>query len=179
MGVILSAMNSIQRVLERHGDEIREEWAQEVPEFLAGIFSQVILSNEIRKIQVEWEFRGGGLSPAPAWTSTSSSRSGSPTAKKTTETNPHPEGKITQPPRPAGAFHFSPTLSQRTWRRNQTAVSPGPREAVRQPTFSAWTKRRTPSAMKIPPGQKLPTGGAPVAGVARRPGPNPILNPPE
>ena len=46
---MLSAMNSIQRVLERHGDEIREEWAQDVPEALAGIFSQVILSNNIHE----------------------------------------------------------------------------------------------------------------------------------
>ena len=58
-------MNSIQRVLERHGDEIREEWAQEVPESLAGFFRKVILSNEIRKIQVQWEFRGGGTLPGP------------------------------------------------------------------------------------------------------------------
>ena len=62
---MLSAMNSIQRVLESHGDEIREEWAQEVPEFLAGFFRKVILSNEIRKIQVHWEFRGGGILPGP------------------------------------------------------------------------------------------------------------------
>ena len=59
----LSAMSSIQRVLERHGDEIREEWAQEVPEALAEVFSQVILSNNIHEIQVEWEFRGGGTLP--------------------------------------------------------------------------------------------------------------------
>ena len=61
----ISAMNSIERVLERHGDEIREEWAQQVPEALAEVFSQVILSNEIYAIQVEWEFRGGGTLPGP------------------------------------------------------------------------------------------------------------------
>ena len=66
----LSAMNSIERVLERHGDEIREEWAQGVPESLVEIFSQVILSqvilsNEIHGIQVEWEFRGGGTLAGP------------------------------------------------------------------------------------------------------------------
>ena len=61
----LSAMSSIERVLERHGDEIREEWAQEVPEALAEVFSQVILSNNIHEIQVEWEFRGGGTLPGP------------------------------------------------------------------------------------------------------------------
>ena len=62
----LSAMSSIERVLERHGDEIREEWAQEVPEALAEVFSQVILSNNIHEIQVEWEFRGGGTLPGPS-----------------------------------------------------------------------------------------------------------------
>ena len=67
---VVSAMNSIQRVLERHGDEIREEWAQGVPESLVEIFSQVILSqvilsNETHCIQVEWEFRGGGTLPGP------------------------------------------------------------------------------------------------------------------
>ena len=61
----LCAMSSIERVLERHGDEIREEWAQEVPEALAEVFSQVILSNNIHEIQVEWEFRGGGTLPGP------------------------------------------------------------------------------------------------------------------
>ena len=61
----LSAMSSIQRVLERHGDEIREEWAQEVPEALTEVFSQVILSNNINEIQVEWEFRGGGTLLGP------------------------------------------------------------------------------------------------------------------
>ena len=58
-------MNSIQRVLERHGDEIREEWAEEVPKSLAGVFRKVILSNEIRRIQVQWEFRGGGTLSGP------------------------------------------------------------------------------------------------------------------
>ena len=61
----ISAMNSIERVLERHGDEIREEWARQVPEALAEVFSQVILSNETYRIQVEWEFRGGGTLLGP------------------------------------------------------------------------------------------------------------------
>ena len=61
----LSAMSSIERVLEQHGDEIREEWAEDVPEALAGIFSRVILSNNIHEIQVEWEFKGGGTLPGP------------------------------------------------------------------------------------------------------------------
>ena len=82
----ISAMNSIERVLERHGDEIREEWAQQIPEALAEVFSQVVLSNEVYGIQVEWEFRSGGTLPGPTWTSTPW-RSGSRTAMWATETN--------------------------------------------------------------------------------------------
>ena len=62
----LSAMSSIERVLERHGDEIREEWALEVPKSLAGVFKKVILSNEVSRIQVEWELRAGGTLPGPS-----------------------------------------------------------------------------------------------------------------
>ena len=56
----------IERVLERHGDEIREEWALEVPKSLAGIFKKVILSNGVSRIQVGWELRGGGTLPGPS-----------------------------------------------------------------------------------------------------------------
>ena len=104
----LSAMSSIARVLEQHGDEIREEWTRDVPEALAWIFSRVILRNDGDAIQLEMGIqRRAKPSPAPASTSTSS-RSGSPTAKSATETNPHPKGKITQPPQNSGAFHFQP-----------------------------------------------------------------------
>ena len=61
----LSAMSSIERVLERHEDEIMEDWASLVPKSLAGVFRKVILSNGTRCIQVEWEFRGGGTLPGP------------------------------------------------------------------------------------------------------------------
>ena len=61
----LCAMSSIERVLERHGDEIREESASLVPKSLAGVFRKVILSNGTRCIQVEWEFRDGGTLPGP------------------------------------------------------------------------------------------------------------------
>ena len=56
----------IERVLERHGDEIREECALAVPKSLAGVFRKVILSNEVSRIQVEWELRGGGTLPGPS-----------------------------------------------------------------------------------------------------------------
>ena len=56
----------IERVLERHGDEIREECALAVPKSLAGVFKKVILSNEVSRIQVEWELRAGGTLPGPS-----------------------------------------------------------------------------------------------------------------
>ena len=59
-------MRSIERVIEKHGDEIRKEWTREVPEALAWIFSQVLLFNDVDAIQVEWEFRGGATLPGPS-----------------------------------------------------------------------------------------------------------------
>ena len=61
----LSAMSSIARVLEQHGDEIREEWTRDVPEALAWIFSRVILRNDGDAIQLEWEFKGGETLAGP------------------------------------------------------------------------------------------------------------------
>ena len=61
----LSAMSSIERVLEQHGEEIREEWTREVPGALAGIFSRVILRNDGDAIQVEWEFKNGETLAGP------------------------------------------------------------------------------------------------------------------
>ena len=46
----LSAMSSIERVLEHHEDEIMEDWASLVPKSLAGVFRKVILSNGTRCI---------------------------------------------------------------------------------------------------------------------------------
>ena len=57
----LSAMHSIARVLETHGDEIREEWAQKVPESIRGTFKEVMLENEIHGIQLSWRFEDGNL----------------------------------------------------------------------------------------------------------------------
>lgn len=61
----ISAMSSIERVLEQHGDEIRREWTQEVPAALIPPFRRVVLSNDIYGIQVEWEFEDGITLPGP------------------------------------------------------------------------------------------------------------------
>ena len=62
----ISAMSSIERVLEQHGDEIREEWEEMVPAGLIPPFRQAALSNEVYRIQVEWEFEGGITLPGPS-----------------------------------------------------------------------------------------------------------------
>ena len=56
-----SAMNSIERVIKTHGDVIREEWLQQVPESIRGTFKGVMLENEIHGIRVSWEFEDGSL----------------------------------------------------------------------------------------------------------------------
>ena len=57
----LSAMSSIARVLETHGDQIREEWAQQVPQSIRGTFTEVMLDNEVHGIRVSWKFQDGSL----------------------------------------------------------------------------------------------------------------------
>ena len=61
----IAAMNSINRVMEAHGDEIQQEWGKQVPDSLRDTFSQVILEGKNYGIQVEWEFRGGATLQGP------------------------------------------------------------------------------------------------------------------
>ena len=61
----IAAMNSINRVMEAHGDEIQKEWAEQVPDNLRDTFTQVILEGKNYGIQVEWEFRGGATLQGP------------------------------------------------------------------------------------------------------------------
>ena len=61
----MAAMNSIYRVMKAHGDEIQQEWAEQVPDSLRDTFSQVILEGKNYGIQVEWEFQGGATLPGP------------------------------------------------------------------------------------------------------------------
>ena len=56
----LSAMYSITRVMDAHGDEIKREWEQQVPEALRPTFKCVALETKNYGIQVWWEFEGGG-----------------------------------------------------------------------------------------------------------------------
>ena len=61
----LSAMSSINRVIEAHGDEIQEEWAQHVPSFIAPQFKQVILENATYSLRICWQFQDGETLPGP------------------------------------------------------------------------------------------------------------------
>jgi hypothetical protein len=61
----IAATNSIARVIEAHGDEIQQEWAQEVPDQLKPPFRGVALSANNYSIQIEWEFDGGITLPGP------------------------------------------------------------------------------------------------------------------
>ena len=61
----IADMHQIRLVLEQHGKELEEEWAQEVPEILKPLFRKVRLSNEIDHVRVEWEFRDGATLPGP------------------------------------------------------------------------------------------------------------------
>ena len=60
-----SAMNSINRVLEAHGDEIMEEWTEQVPDSLSGVFKNVDLYNATYGIKVHWIFKCGSSLEGP------------------------------------------------------------------------------------------------------------------
>ena len=57
----MSAMKSIYRVIDPHGDEIRKELAQQMPDELSEHFKRVILENKTYGIQVLWIFETGCL----------------------------------------------------------------------------------------------------------------------
>ena len=61
----LSAMNSINRVLEAHDDEIIAECSQMVPDSIRDQFDTVILENNLYSITTSWQFKDGSLLPGP------------------------------------------------------------------------------------------------------------------
>lgn len=62
----LSAMNSIDRVLQAHAKELRQEFMAVVPASLKPHVKSVILSNNTYSVQSEWEFQDGGTLPGPS-----------------------------------------------------------------------------------------------------------------
>ena len=62
----ISAMSSIDRVLEKHGEEIRKRYEEEVPAGLKDVFDRVELGNNMYNIGVTWVFKNGSTLEGPA-----------------------------------------------------------------------------------------------------------------
>lgn len=63
----LSAMSSIDRVLEKHGQEIMEVFKKTVPKVLEPVFDRVELQNCTYSIGVMWVFKDGSTLAGPAF----------------------------------------------------------------------------------------------------------------
>ena len=61
----IAATNSIDRVLELHGGEVRLDYELLVPEFIKPLFDRVELENNLHSIAVTWVFRDGSTLPGP------------------------------------------------------------------------------------------------------------------
>lgn len=59
-------MNSIDQVLEKHGQEIRQQYEEQVPDTLKPIFDRVELENNMYSIHVVWVFTDGSTLLGPA-----------------------------------------------------------------------------------------------------------------
>ena len=62
----LSAVNSINQVLDTHADEIREELESQATDTLRPLLKQALLSNHTYEIQVEWLFQDGNTLQGPS-----------------------------------------------------------------------------------------------------------------
>ena len=62
----ISAMNSIDRVIEKHGEEIRKEYEEQVPAVLKDVFNRVDLENKGYTLDVTWVFKDGSTLEGPA-----------------------------------------------------------------------------------------------------------------
>ena len=62
----ISAMESIDRVIEKHGDEIREAFLSGLPKEAKEIITGMTLSNEVYHIETAWVTRNGGTLPGPS-----------------------------------------------------------------------------------------------------------------
>ena len=62
----ISAMNSITRVLEKHGEEIQKGYSNGIPETLRDQVTGVALTNECYSIRVFWELSTGDTLEGPS-----------------------------------------------------------------------------------------------------------------
>ena len=63
----VSAMSSLDRVIARHGDELRMEVAFELPKGLRPRFRGVSLSNEVYAISTRYAFQDNEELPGPKY----------------------------------------------------------------------------------------------------------------
>ena len=61
-----SAMNSITRVLEKHGDEIENAYAQGIPQTMREQITGVVLTNEVHSIRLFWQLQNGSTLEGPS-----------------------------------------------------------------------------------------------------------------
>ena len=61
----IAAMNSIGRVLETRGEEIRLDYESLVPESIKPLFERVELEINLYSVAVTWVFRDGSTLPGP------------------------------------------------------------------------------------------------------------------
>ena len=61
----MSAMNSISRVLDKHGNELKKEYMEMVPESIRDQVTGVGLGNKTYAIETAWLLRDGGELPGP------------------------------------------------------------------------------------------------------------------
>ena len=62
----MSAMNSIDRVLKAHGDEIISNLTDHIPQAFRDTINGVTLSNNTYAIEVEWTLTDGHTLPGPS-----------------------------------------------------------------------------------------------------------------
>ena len=62
----IAAMNSIHRVIQNHGDEIKATCLEDVPHSIRQMIQTVELSNEVYRIDISYRLVDGGTLPGPA-----------------------------------------------------------------------------------------------------------------
>ena len=63
----LSAMSSINRVIDRHGDEIIQTMLDCAPPSIQPMLKTVALENNVHSITTHWVFHNGDTLPGPSY----------------------------------------------------------------------------------------------------------------
>ena len=62
----VSAMASIHRVMEKHGDAIQQQYMDQIPKKARDQVTGVILNSQCYSITVLWELKNGGTLEGPS-----------------------------------------------------------------------------------------------------------------